>query len=173
MHLMHLLKTCRKYSGTRETREEPRKLSRLDCARGGRRPVPVPFVVPTGLWGAPVCACLPRWGGRQVANATGRRPDARHGSGPDEGETGRAPYRAVGGTPQSHRGGNLNSYELCRTPRGGLRRSTTPHTVRPQDVFDAAARADCPAQWIWDGVHPRPQGHDPIARNWLWKTSAR
>lgn len=45
--------------------------------------------------------------------------------------------------------------------------------VKTQDVFDAAAKAVTPEQWIWDGVHPLPQGHELIARNWLEKVSAR
>ena len=28
-------------------------------------------------------------------------------------------------------------------------------------------------QWMWDGVHPLPQGHELIARNWLNEVSAR
>lgn len=39
--------------------------------------------------------------------------------------------------------------------------------VKTQEVFDAAAKAVNPEQWIWDGVHPLPQGHELIARNWL------
>ena len=40
-------------------------------------------------------------------------------------------------------------------------------------IFDAAAQAVCPEHWIWDGVHPLPQGHELIARNWLQQVSAR
>jgi lysophospholipase L1-like esterase len=43
--------------------------------------------------------------------------------------------------------------------------------VRTQDVFDAAAKAVSPEHWIWDGVHPLPQGHELIARNWLQEVS--
>jgi len=39
--------------------------------------------------------------------------------------------------------------------------------VRTQDLFDAAAKAVSPEHWIWDGVHPLPQGHELIARNWI------
>ena len=39
--------------------------------------------------------------------------------------------------------------------------------VKTQEVFDEAARKASPEQWIWDGVHPLPQGHELIARNWL------
>lgn len=45
--------------------------------------------------------------------------------------------------------------------------------VRTQEVFDAAARAVSPDHWIWDGVHPLPQGHELIARAWLEKVSER
>ena len=43
--------------------------------------------------------------------------------------------------------------------------------VKTQEVFDAAAKAASPEQWIWDGVHPLPQGHELIARNWLQQVS--
>ena len=43
--------------------------------------------------------------------------------------------------------------------------------VKTQEVFDAAAKAVEPAHWIWDGVHPLPQGHELIARNWLQQVS--
>ena len=45
--------------------------------------------------------------------------------------------------------------------------------IKTQDIFDAAAKAVSPEQWIWDGVHPLPQGHELIARNWLQEVSAR
>ena len=45
--------------------------------------------------------------------------------------------------------------------------------VRMQEVFDAAAKAVNPGQWIWDGVHPLPQGHELIARQWLEEVSGR
>jgi lysophospholipase L1-like esterase len=45
--------------------------------------------------------------------------------------------------------------------------------VRTQEIFDAAAKAVSPEQWIWDGVHPLPQGHELIARNWVEEVSAR
>jgi len=43
------------------------------------------------------------------------------------------------------------------------------HAVRVpmQEVFDAAAKVAPPGHWIWDGVHPLPQGHELIARHWL------
>lgn len=43
--------------------------------------------------------------------------------------------------------------------------------VKTQEVFDEAARKVSPEQWIWDGVHPLPQGHELIARNWLQAVS--
>lgn len=45
--------------------------------------------------------------------------------------------------------------------------------IKTQAIFDAAAKAVTPEQWIWDGIHPLPQGHELIARNWLQETSAR
>ena len=45
--------------------------------------------------------------------------------------------------------------------------------VKMQDVFDGAAEAVKPEQWIWDGVHPLPQGHELIARHWLQEVSGR
>lgn len=45
--------------------------------------------------------------------------------------------------------------------------------IKTQDIFDSAAKAVTPEQWIWDGVHPLPQGHELIARNWILEVSAR
>ncbi len=45
--------------------------------------------------------------------------------------------------------------------------------IKTQEIFDAAAKSVSPAHWIWDGVHPLPQGHELIARNWLSEVSAR
>ena len=45
--------------------------------------------------------------------------------------------------------------------------------IKTQVVFDTAAKAVSPEQWIWDGVHPLPQGHELIARNWLQEVSKR
>ncbi len=45
--------------------------------------------------------------------------------------------------------------------------------IKTQDVFDNAANVVSPEQWIWDGVHPLPQGHELIARNWLQEVSGR
>jgi lysophospholipase L1-like esterase len=39
--------------------------------------------------------------------------------------------------------------------------------IQTQAVFDKASEKIAPSHWIWDGVHPLPQGHDLIARNWL------
>jgi lysophospholipase L1-like esterase len=45
--------------------------------------------------------------------------------------------------------------------------------IKTQEIFDTAAKAVTPEQWIWDGVHPLPQGHELIARHWLLEVSAR
>jgi lysophospholipase L1-like esterase len=45
--------------------------------------------------------------------------------------------------------------------------------VRLQEVFTTAAREASAEYWIWDGVHPLPQGHELIARHWLKEVSAR
>ena len=45
--------------------------------------------------------------------------------------------------------------------------------IRTQEIFDAAAATVSPEQWIWDGVHPLPQGHELIARHWLEEVSGR
>jgi len=39
--------------------------------------------------------------------------------------------------------------------------------IETQKIFDLAAEEVSPEHWIWDGVHPLPQGHELIARNWL------
>jgi lysophospholipase L1-like esterase len=39
--------------------------------------------------------------------------------------------------------------------------------IKTQDVFDAASKIAPAKHWIWDGVHPLPQGHELIARNWI------
>ena len=43
--------------------------------------------------------------------------------------------------------------------------------IETQKIFDQAAREVSPQNWIWDGVHPLPQGHELIARNWLQAVS--
>ena len=45
--------------------------------------------------------------------------------------------------------------------------------VPTQEVFDAAAKAVSPEYWIWDGVHPLPQGQELIARRWIEEVSVR
>lgn len=45
--------------------------------------------------------------------------------------------------------------------------------VQTQVMFDAASDNVAPAHWIWDGVHPLPQGHELIAREWIKKVSER
>ena len=43
--------------------------------------------------------------------------------------------------------------------------------IETQKIFDRAAEQVSPSHWIWDGVHPLPQGHELIARNWLQAVS--
>jgi lysophospholipase L1-like esterase len=43
--------------------------------------------------------------------------------------------------------------------------------IKTQAIFDAAAAAVSPEHWIWDGIHPLPEGHELIARNWLQQVS--
>ncbi|EDM29274.1 putative O-antigen related protein [Lentisphaera araneosa HTCC2155] len=39
--------------------------------------------------------------------------------------------------------------------------------IKTQQAFDAKLK-DAPAEyWIWDGIHPLPQGHEVMARLWL------
>ena len=45
--------------------------------------------------------------------------------------------------------------------------------VKTQELFDSAAVAVSPEHWLWDGVHPLPQGHELIARQWLQEVSNR
>ena len=44
--------------------------------------------------------------------------------------------------------------------------------IKTQDVFDAAAKASSPENFIWDGIHPLPAGHELITRHWLQAVSA-
>lgn len=37
---------------------------------------------------------------------------------------------------------------------------------------DAAAQSVSADYWLWDGIHPLPQGHELIARHWLHAVSA-
>jgi lysophospholipase L1-like esterase len=39
--------------------------------------------------------------------------------------------------------------------------------LNTQEIFDEAALRVEPSHWIWDGVHPLPQGHELIARHWI------
>lgn len=45
--------------------------------------------------------------------------------------------------------------------------------LQTQMMFDEAADAVAPDHWIWDGVHPLPQGHELIAREWIRTVSQR
>jgi len=45
--------------------------------------------------------------------------------------------------------------------------------IRTQDIFDSAANTVSPEHWMWDGIHPLPQGHELITRHWLQQVSER
>ena len=45
--------------------------------------------------------------------------------------------------------------------------------IKTQNIFDSAADAVSPEYWMWDGIHPLPQGHELIARQWLQEVSTR
>jgi lysophospholipase L1-like esterase len=45
--------------------------------------------------------------------------------------------------------------------------------IKTQDIFDSVAKDVSPEQWLWDGIHPLPQGHELIARNWIKEVSDR
>ena len=45
--------------------------------------------------------------------------------------------------------------------------------VRTQEIFDKASENLEASHWIWDGVHPLPQGHELIARHWIEAVSKR
>lgn len=62
--------------------------------------------------------------------------------------------------------------KLCEVVSRLAHEFATVH-VELQAVFDAAAQTVSPAHWIWDGVHPLPQGHGLIARHWLKAVSTR
>ena len=43
-----------------------------------------------------------------------------------------------------------------------------------QDNFNKAAKKYPPAEyWLWDGVHPMPNGHELIAREWIRQVSKK
>ena len=44
--------------------------------------------------------------------------------------------------------------------------------IETQKIFDDATKIAKPEHWIWDGVHPLPQGHELIARGWLKQLTA-
>lgn len=48
-----------------------------------------------------------------------------------------------------------------------LAREYKTRLINTQAIFDAAAEQSGAAHWMWDGVHPLPQGHELIARNWI------
>lgn len=56
---------------------------------------------------------------------------------------------------------------------GKLARDYQAVHLKTQEIFTAAAESAPPAHWMWDGIHPLPQGHELIARHWLQEVSAR
>lgn len=45
--------------------------------------------------------------------------------------------------------------------------------IPTQQIFDRAALQTTLEHWIWDGIHPLPQGDELIARAWLDVLSAK
>ena len=45
--------------------------------------------------------------------------------------------------------------------------------IKLDQIFDALCKEVRPEHWIWDGIHPLPQGHEIIAREWLHAVSAK
>jgi lysophospholipase L1-like esterase len=45
--------------------------------------------------------------------------------------------------------------------------------IQTQEIFDKASEDVGASHWIWDGVHPLPQGHELIARHWIGAVSKR
>ncbi|MDG0964969.1 MAG: SGNH/GDSL hydrolase family protein [Opitutales bacterium] len=39
--------------------------------------------------------------------------------------------------------------------------------LKTQEILDRAVQVSSPENLIWDGIHPLPQGHELIARNWI------
>ncbi|WDE99393.1 GDSL-type esterase/lipase family protein [Lentisphaera profundi] len=39
--------------------------------------------------------------------------------------------------------------------------------IKTQDAFDAKVKLTPAEYWLWDGIHPLPQGHELMARLWL------
>ena len=75
---------------------------------------------------------------------------------------------------------NEHAYELRREATDKLRvvvaklaKEYDAVHIQTQDIFDAASKQVTPEHWMWDGIHPLPQGHELIARHWLEKVSAR
>jgi lysophospholipase L1-like esterase len=85
------------------------------------------------------------------------------------------PFVLASGGPageDAFRGRRVEVDKLCAIV-ARLAKDYGPVHVKTQEVFDAAAAIAGAAQWIWDGVHPLPQGHELIARHWLQEVSAR
>lgn len=79
------------------------------------------------------------------------------------------------------RSGNLAGEDAWTARRGGvdalvsvvgkLAKDYNAVHIKTQEIFDAAAKTVSPEHWIWDGVHPLPQGHELIARGWIQAVS--
>lgn len=67
---------------------------------------------------------------------------------------------------------NSEVLELCETVSALAKEFEAVHVDTNKVFLDAAEKASA-ENWIWDGVHPLPQGHELIARNWLQEVSAR
>jgi len=57
--------------------------------------------------------------------------------------------------------------DLLRPVVAELARDFDAVLIETQAIFNAAAERAAPEHWIWDGVHPLPQGHELIARHWI------
>jgi phospholipase/lecithinase/hemolysin len=43
-----------------------------------------------------------------------------------------------------------------------------------QDDFNKAAEKNPPTEyWLWDGIHPMPNGHELFAREWIKHVSKK
>lgn len=101
----------------------------------------------------------------------------------DASRTANSELRLVLLDPFVLRSGQLNDEKAYTTRRNAIdklgqvvARLATDYNavhIKMQVIFDIAAASVSPEHWLWDGVHPLPQGHELIARNWLQEVSAR
>jgi len=81
------------------------------------------------------------------------------------------------------RSGGLKNEQAWNARRGGtdklrpvvaqLAKEYNAVHIKTQELFDEAVQKATPEYWLWDGVHPLPQGHELIARNWLQEVAKR